>query len=97
MSKLIFNSKRDMRELLNYGFEIIDGYPIQYKRKYYDLELNCNMYILVNSKDNKAYITKDTHLLYELKVDDEKYIDDLKKADLFIEEELNETNRTTNN
>ena len=80
----------DLKELeKGFGFEEIKGYPIQYKRKYFDEETKCDMYFLIDSRDNNCFCTKDTYLLFKTINDrDDKYIDDLIQAGLV--EKVNE-------
>lgn len=91
MSKLIFNPKKDMKELLDYRFKYDDNKG-QYK--FCERNIDGATYIYVNIwngrvtfRQDKGSDTQCLTVLYKLI-----------KANLFIdEEELNEINGATNN
>lgn len=88
MSKLIFNPEKDMKVLSDYGFKLNDDeeYELVFEKD------NIQVFIVVES-EGTIYVQSNAYVIYELGV-----LHDLIKANLIIdEEELNETNRTTNN
>ncbi len=107
MSKLIFNPEKDIKELEKYGFEYdcdIEEYVISINslktRGVFGRWVRIG-YLFYDCTNNKFYDYMDNNYFGIEKEYQERLnqiYDDLKKANLIIdEEELNETNGATNN
>lgn len=81
MSKLIFNPEKDMKELEKYGFQ---EYSNSWNRSY-----KSNDIITAINKETKEVVDIDTEYgFFRMKnLGPSKRVDDLKKANLIIDEE----------